>query len=130
MTITDILNFANKYNLSDEARDELIKMIVLDQTNSNKIKFNTTPYNPKLGPSDNIIQKNLKLLLQGKTPSIKTQSEGVVVASYGCSNDRLAGTLCLKDRNIIDEKIDLMRKGYYSNKTKNKTGLRPVIWRD
>lgn len=68
MTITDILNFANKYNLSDEARDELIKMIVLNQTNSNKIKFNTT--NPKLGPSDNII------------------------VSY----DRLAGILCLKDR--------------------------------
>lgn len=37
MTITDILNFANKYNLSDEARDELIKMIVLNQTNNNKI---------------------------------------------------------------------------------------------
>lgn len=102
MTITDILNFANKYNLSDEARDELIKMIVLNQTNSNKIKFNTTPYNPKLGPSDNII------------------------VSY----DRLAGILYLKDRNIIDEKIDLMRKGYYSGKTKNKTGLKPVIWRN
>lgn len=106
MTITDILNFANKYNLSDEARDELIKMIVLNQTNSNKIKFNTTPYNPKLGPSDNII------------------------VLYGCSNDRLAGTLYLKDRNIIDEKIDLMKKGYYSGKTKNETGLKPVIWRN
>lgn len=102
MTITDILNFANKYNLSDEARDELIKMIVLNQINSNKIKFNTTPYNPKLGPSDNII------------------------ASY----DRLAGTLYLKDRNIIDEKINLMKKGYYSGKTKNETGLKPVTWRN
>lgn len=98
MTITDILNFANKYNLSDEARDELIKMIVLNQTNNNKTKFNTTPYNPKLGPSDNIIQKNLKLLLQGKTPSTKVQSEGVTIASYGYNNDRLAGILCLKDR--------------------------------
>lgn len=77
MTITDILNFANKYNLSDEARDELIKMIILNQTNNNKTKFNTTPYNPKLGPSDNII------------------------ASY----DRLVGTFYLKDRNIIDEKL-------------------------
>lgn len=129
MTITDILNFTNKYNLSDEARDELIKMIVLNQTNSNKSKIHTTPYNPRLGPSDNIIQKNLKLLLQGKTPSIK-QLEGVTIASYGCSNDRLAENLYLKDRNIIDEKIDLMNKGYYSNKSKNKTGLRPIIWRD
>lgn len=94
MTINDILNFANKYNLSDEARDELITMLILND----KTKFNTTPYNPKLGPSDNIIQKNLKLLLQGKMPSAKTQLEGVTVASYGCNNDRLAGILCLKDR--------------------------------
>ena len=128
MTITDILNFANKYNLSDEARDELIKMIVLNQTNNNKIKFNTTPYNPKLGPSDNIIQESLILSSQGKVSSIPKK---VVVSSYEYSNnDRLAGILCLKDRNIIDEKIDLMRKGYYSNKTKSKTGLTPVIWRN
>lgn len=94
MTINDILNFANKYNLSDEARDELITMLILND----KTKFNTTPYNPKLGPSDNIIQKNLKLLLQGKMPSTKTQLEGVTIASYGYNNDRLAGILCLKDR--------------------------------
>lgn len=94
MTINDILNFANKYNLSDEARDELITMLILND----KTKFNTTPYNPKLGPSDNIIQKNLKLLLQGKMPSTKTQLEGVTIASYGYNNDRLARILCLKDR--------------------------------
>ena len=94
MTINDILNFANKYNLSDEARDELITMLILND----KTKFNTTPYSPKLGPSDNIIQKNLKLLLQGKMPSTKTQLEGVTIASYGYNNDRLAGILCLKDR--------------------------------
>ena len=51
MTINDILNFANKYNLSDEARDELITMFILND----KTKFNTTPYNPKLGPSDSIL---------------------------------------------------------------------------
>lgn len=88
MTITDILNFANKYNLSNKARDELIKMIVLNQTNSNL----------KLGQSNNIIQKSL---LQEKTPSIKNSTERIT--SHGCSNDRLAGTLYLKDRNIIDK---------------------------
>lgn len=128
MTITDILNFANKYNLSDEARDELIKMIVLNQTNNNKTKFNTTPYNPKLGPSDSILQESLILSSQGKVSSAPKK---VVVSSHEYSNnDRLTGILCLKDRNIIDEKIDLMRKGYYSNKTKSKTGLTPVVWRD
>lgn len=124
MTINDILNFVNKYNLSDEARDELITMFILND----KTKFNTTPYNPKLGPSDSILQESLILSSQGKVSSAPKK---VVVSSHEySSNDRLAGTLCLKDRNIIDEKIDLMRKGYYSNKTKNKTGLRPVIWRD
>lgn len=128
MTITDILNFANKYNLSDEARDELIKMIVLNQTNNNKTKFNTTPYNPKLEPSDSILQESLILSSQGKVSSAPKK---VVVSSHEYSNnDRLTGILCLKDRNIIDEKIDLMRKGYYSNKTKSKTGLTPVVWRD
>lgn len=124
MTINDILNFANKYNLSDEARDELITMFILND----KTKFNTTPYNPKLGPSDSILQESLILSLQGKVSSAPKK---VVVSSHEYSNnDRLAGILCLKDRNIIDEKIDLMRKGYYSNKTKSKTGLTPVIWRD
>lgn len=124
MTINDILNFVNKYNLSDEARDELITMFILND----KTKFNTTPYNPKLGPSDSILQENLILSSQGKVSSAPKK---VVVSSHEYSNnDRLAGILCLKDRNIIDEKIDLMRKGYYSNKTKSKTGLTPVIWRD
>ena len=124
MTINDILNFANKYNLSDEARDELITMFILND----KTKFNTTPYNPKLGPSDSILQESLILSLQGKVSSAPKK---VVISSHEYSNnDRLAGILCLKDRNIIDEKIDLMRKGYYSNKTKSKTGLTPVVWRD
>lgn len=124
MTINDILNFVNKYNLSDEARDELITMFILND----KTKFNTTPYNPKLGPSDNILQESLILSSQGKVSSAPKK---VVVSSHEYSNnDKLAGILCLKDRNIIDEKIDLMRKGYYSNKTKSKTGLTPVVWRD
>lgn len=124
MTINDILNFVNKYNLSDEARDELITMFILND----KTKFNTTPYNPKLGPSDSILQESLILSSQGKVSSAPKK---VVVSSHEYSNnDRLAGILCLKDRNIIDEKIDLMRKGYYSNKTKSKTGLTPVVWRD
>lgn len=124
MTINDILNFVNKYNLSDEARDELITMFILND----KTKFNTTPYNPKLGPSDSILQESLILSSQGKVSSAPKK---VVVSSHEYSNnDRLAGILCLKDRNIIDEKIDLMRKGYYSNKTKSKTGLTSVVWRD
>ena len=79
MTITDILNFANKYNLSDEARDELIKMIVLNQTNNNKTKFNATPYNPKIGPSDSILQESLILSSQGKVSSAPKK---VVVSSH------------------------------------------------
>jgi hypothetical protein len=75
MTITNILNFANKYNLSDEARDELIKMVVLDE---NKSQLNTTPYNPNLGPSGSISNEHLQHLWQNETPQLRGISyEGI-----------------------------------------------------
>lgn len=70
MTISNILNFVNKYNLSDEIRDELIKMVVLDENKSKTLNV-TTPYNPNLGPSDSISNEHLQFLWREETPQLK-----------------------------------------------------------